>query len=153
MTDMMTNALWGLPDPDTASEFYDDVPTKRFLAWLVDLVVIGLLVAITTVLTVFIGLFFLPLLWLGIGFAYRVITMARGSATLGQRLMSLEFRNHRGERFGFGEAVLHVLLFTVSWSFVIPQVISVITILASPRAQSLYDMVQGTAAINRAAGD
>ena len=102
MTDMMTNALWGLPDPDTASEFYDDVPTKRFLAWLVDLVVIGLLVAITTVLTVFIGLFFLPLLWLGIGFAYRVITMARGSATLGQRLMSLEFRNHRGERFGFG---------------------------------------------------
>ena len=91
--------------------------------------------------------------WLGIGFAYRVITMARGSATLGQRLMSLEFRNHRGERFGFGEAVLHVLLYTVSWSFVIPQVISVITILASPRAQSLYDMVQGTAAINRAAGD
>ena len=34
----MTDTYPGLPDPERAAEFYDGVPTKRFVAWIVDIV-------------------------------------------------------------------------------------------------------------------
>ena len=83
---------------------------------------------------------------------YRVITIANKSATWGMRLASIEFRNHRGERFTTGLAFVHTLAFYASISFVFPQVISIILMLTGARAQGLTDMVLGTAAINRDAG-
>ncbi|WP_420838968.1 RDD family protein [Aliiroseovarius subalbicans] len=153
MSDMTDQrALWGLPDPDMQAEFYADVPAKRLIAWLLDTLVIALITAIIVPFTAFTALFFLPLLFLVVGFIYRVVSLANRSATPGMRMAAIEFRTHRGERFDLSMAVLHTLGYSLSMSFVFPQMISIILMLTSARRQGLSDMVLGTAAVNRNAG-
>ncbi len=65
-------------------------------------------------------------------------------------MMAVELRNHRGARFGFAEALIHTLGYSLSMAFVLPQVISVALMAMSPRGQGLTDLVLGSAAINRA---
>ena len=141
----------GLPDPDLHPGFYSGTVPKRFFAWLVDSILIGLIVGIVVLLTVFIGLFFLPVIWITVEAAYRVITMTGRSATLGQRLFGIEFRNHEGGRFSMGEAAFHVLGYILSMSFLLPQVISIVMMIAGSRGQGLADMFLGNACINRPA--
>lgn len=140
-----------LPDPDTQPQFYEAVPAKRLLAWVVDMLVIFGLCVLVLPFTAFTGLFFWPLLMLVIGFAYRVVTIANGSATWGMRLAAVELRGPDGARLDFAQAVLHVLGYTVSVSLPILQVISVVLMLTSARRQGLTDHVLGTVAINRRA--
>lgn len=142
-------AVGTLPDPDAQPEFYDAIPTKRLLAWIVDSLLIGLFCLLALILSLGIGFFFLPLLMLTVGFCYRAATLAQGSATWGMALMAVEMRRHDGARLDPLTAVLHTLGYTVSMAFVFPQVISVVMMLLSARAQGLTDFVLGTAAINR----
>lgn len=141
----------GLPHPESQAEFYADIPLKRFLAFIVDTILIVVITILLIPLTAFTALFFLGFLCLIVNFAYRTLTLASRSATPGMRLMAIEFRTHHGERFDLGTAFVHTLLFTVSMSMVLPQVFSVILMLISERRQGLSDMLMGTAAINRAA--
>lgn len=141
----------GLPDPDLAPGFYSGIASKRLVAWVVDLVIVGSLTALAVLLTAFVGLFFLPLIWLVIDFSYRTVTLANRSATWGHRLMGIEFRDRTGRRFDLGMAGLHTLGYTLSMSFVLPQVVSVVLMLTGTRRQSLTDVVLGSAAINRPA--
>lgn len=141
----------GLPDPALHGTFYDDVALKRFFAWVIDVILISLITLILIPLTAFTALFFLAGLFMAVGFLYRTISLTRASATPGMRLMAIEFRTFRGEAFDLGTAILHTLGYMLSISFGLPQLISVVTILITPRRQSLTDMVLGSAAINRAA--
>ena len=141
--------IGGLPDPDLRPDFYAGIASKRLAAWVVDLVIVGAMVALAVLLTAFIGLFFIPLIWLVLDFSYRTITLANRSATWGHRLMGIEFRDRTGRRFDLAHGALHTLGYTLSMSFVLPQVISVILMLTGSRRQSLTDIVLGTAAINR----
>lgn len=141
----MTN----LPDPSRQPEFYASVPSKRFFAWIVDLVVILLLVLLALPFTAFLGVFFLPLMYLVFGFAYRVVTLANGSATLGMRLMSIEMRQNDGQRFDLATAFWHTFGYTVSISFILVQVVSVVLMLTTARGQGLSDHLLGTTALNR----
>ncbi|WP_204114031.1 RDD family protein [Shimia biformata] len=147
----MTQTDFRLPDPATQPEFYADVPTKRLIAWIIDMVVIVAICALIVPFTAFTGLFFFPLLVLVVGFIYRVVTMASGSATWGMRLVSIEFRTQFGDRFDLSSAFLHTLGYSVSISIPILQVISVILMLTSARGQGLTDHVMGSVAINRTA--
>ncbi|MZR13180.1 RDD family protein [Maritimibacter sp. DP07] len=152
MESMMTYASYsGLPDPDYQGEFYADVPIKRGIAWVIDTLIVLAMVAFIVVITVGIGLFFAGFLWLVVGFVYRVVTLANGSATLGMRMTSIELRRGDGRRFDLGTAVLHTLGYSLSMSFVLPQVASIILMLTNERGQGLTDLVLGTAALNRAA--
>lgn len=147
----MTEYSWHLPDPITQPEFYSDVPAKRLLAWVVDTVLIVLICLLIVPFTAFTGLFFFPFLLLIVGFAYRVVTIARGSATWGMRLVSLEFRKLDGQRFDLSMALLHTLGLTISFGFPILQVISIVLMLTTERGQGLSDHVLGTVALNRRA--
>ncbi|WP_226780800.1 RDD family protein [Oceaniglobus trochenteri] len=146
-----TQANWGLPDPDSQQAFYADVPSKRFFAWLIDIILITLLTLLTLPLTLFIGLFFLPLLFATLSFMYRVIALTNRSATPGMRLMAIEFRTARGERMDLGSAFMHTLCYFVSMAVFPLQLISIVLMLTTARAQGLTDHLMGTAAINRAA--
>jgi len=99
--------------------------------------------------TAFTGIFFFPFLLLVIGFAYRVITITSGSATIGMRLMSIQFRNQHGVKFGLGEAALHTLGYSISMSMPLLQLISVVMMLTTSRKQGLTDMVMGSVVINK----
>jgi uncharacterized RDD family membrane protein YckC len=144
-------ALWGLPDPDTQSEFYADVPVKRLIAWVVDALLIFLTAFLIAILTVGLGFFFFGFLILVVAFVYRTVSLANRSATLGMRLVAIEMRTHRGERFDLATAALHTLAYQVSVAMVVPQIISIVLMLTSARAQGLTDHALGTAALNMTA--
>lgn len=140
-----------LPDPITQPGFYENVPAKRFLAWVFDAVfVLGLCLVILP-FTGFLGLFFLPSLWLVVGFAYRTITIANSSATWGMRIASIELRNSDGARLGLPEAALHTLGYTISIGVFLLQAVSIVLMCASLRGQSLSDHILGTVMLNRQA--
>jgi uncharacterized RDD family membrane protein YckC len=138
-----------LPDPMVQPEFYDSVTIKRGLAWLIDAVLIAALLVPVVVMTAFVGLFFLPLLFFVTGFIYRVATITGRSATWGMRLMSIEFRDQRGEHFDFSQAFMHTLGYTVSMAIFPLQLISIAMMFLTERGQGLTDMLLGTVAINR----
>jgi uncharacterized RDD family membrane protein YckC len=146
-----TDAYSNLPDPMVQPEFYDSVTIKRGLAWMIDAALILALVVPIVVMTLFIALWFLPLLFFVVGFIYRVATLTGGSATWGMRLMSIEFRDSRGEHFDFSQAFMHTLGYTVSMSIFPLQLISIAMMFLTERGQGLTDMLLGTVAINRRA--
>lgn len=148
----MTPRAYTLPDPQTQPEFYADVPVKRLVAWVVDMVLIALLCVLILPFTAFTGIFFFPFLILVVGFVYRVVTLANGSATLGMRFVGIEFRTQHGDRFELGHAFLHTLGYSISLSFFVLQVISIVLMLTTSRAQGLTDHIMGSVAINRASG-
>ena len=137
------------PDPVLNADFYSGVTAKRAIAWAIDTAMILFLLILALPFTGFLGIFVWPLLWLVVSFAYRTLTLAGGSSTWGMRIMSIEFRAHDGQAFGFGEAFVHTLIYTVSMGFVVPQVVSVLLMALSQRGQSLGDMLLGSVAINR----
>jgi uncharacterized RDD family membrane protein YckC len=141
----------GLPDPDAAPGFYDGVPLKRLLAWLVDAVIVLGLTLLAVPLTAFVAAFFFPVVWLAIGFVYRAATLAAASATPGMRLVGIELRDRWGRPFDAGHAILHTLGYTLSISTLVVQAASIALMLTSARRQGLTDLVLGTAAINRPA--
>ena len=140
-----------LPDPETQPEFYADVPIKRLVAFVIDTVISILIAIVILPFTAFIGLFFFAFLVSGAGFVYRIVTLATGSATWGMRLVSLEMRDRAGQRFDLGTAFLHTTGFYISCAVFPLQLISVILMLTTPRAQGLSDHVMGSVAINRSA--
>ncbi|MEI4486332.1 RDD family protein [Frigidibacter sp. MR17.14] len=143
--------FWGLPDPGAEPEFYANVPVKRLFAWVVDVILIGLLTLVAIPFTAFTALFFLPVVFLCLGFVYRWITIANRSATWGMRLMGIELRDRTGRRFDSGMALIHTLGYSLTVAFVIPQILSAVMMATTARGQGLHDIVLGTTAINKPA--
>ena len=148
----MFDATWHLPDPVSQPEFYADVPVKRLVAWVIDTILIALISALIVPFTFFTGIFFFPLLMLVSGFAYRIVTLANGSATLGMRLTALEFRDPTGARFDLSLAFWHTLGYSISFAIFPLQIISIVLMMTTSRAQGLSDHMLGTVALNRRAG-
>ena len=137
------------PDPDLHPEFYEAVPSKRLFAWVIDMVAITGMALLIVPFTAFTGLFFFPLLYLLVSFCYRVVTLARGSATWGMRFMSIELRTRDDAPFDLQTAVLHTLGFSLSFGVFIVQIASMVLMLTTERRQGLTDLVLGTVALNR----
>ena len=140
-----------LADPIRQPEFYASVAPKRGIAWIIDTVLIALLCLVLLPFTAFTGVFFFPLMIMVVGFVYRVLTIASGSATFGMHLMAIEFRRDDGTRFDFPTAFWHTVGYTVSWAVTPLQLVSVILMLVSARGQGLTDHVLGTTALNKRA--
>ncbi|SEW05252.1 RDD family protein [Cognatiyoonia koreensis] len=141
----------GLPDPQTEAAFYEGVPLKRFIAWVVDAIVITLFSLIAVPFTAFTAIFYFPFMMLFVGFIYRWGTIASRSSTWGMRLMAIEFRNDDGHRFDSGEAALHTLGYTVAWAVFPLQLVSMVMMCVTERGQGLIDTIMHTTAINKPA--
>jgi len=147
----MSEYNWHIPDPQTQPEFYADVPLKRLLAFVVDTVLIVIICLLIVPFTAFVGLFFFPMLMLAVGFAYRVVTIANGSATLGMRVFAIEFRTLAGDKFDLPLAALHTAMLTGSFMFPLIQLASIVMMMTSAHAQGVSDQILGTVVINRRA--
>lgn len=147
----LTDTNWNLPDPVSQAGFYDGVAGKRLIAFFVDSLIICLITAVLIPLTAFIALIFFGFFALIISILYRTISLASGSATPGMRLMGIELRTHKGERFSRNMALVHTLFFHASLAAGLPQLISVVLMATGARGQGLSDHVLGTVAINRTA--
>ncbi|MBE1295921.1 RDD family protein [Phycobacter azelaicus] len=141
--------MTALPDPDYQSEFYASVAPKRLIAWIVDSAIIIALCVAIGILTAFIGFFFWPLLYLMIGFAYRTITIANGSATWGMRFAGIELRDLSGRRLDTQMAALHTGAYTMALALPPLQIVSIIMMMTSARGQGLGDALLGTVMLNR----
>lgn len=137
-----------LPHPETQPDFYEDVNTKRLIAWFIDVLLIAAVTAVLTVFSLFTALFFLPFLYAAVGFIYRWIGLSRHSATIGMRVMSVEFRKNDGEDFDGGTAFLHTAGYYASVAIFPAQLVSIVLMLMSERKQGLTDMVLGTVLLN-----
>ncbi|MEM1374033.1 MAG: RDD family protein [Pseudomonadota bacterium] len=140
-----------LPDPARQAGFYEGVAVKRFIAFFLDLLIILVLSLVPVVATLGLGAFVFPLIFLVVGFLYRVLTLAAGSATWGMRLMAIELRRIDAEKFSMGDAAVHTLAFYFSFGVIPLQLISAVLMLTTARGQGLTDMLFGTVALNRRA--
>jgi uncharacterized RDD family membrane protein YckC len=140
-----------LPDPTRHAAFYDGVPTKRALAWVIDAVIAGIVTALIVPFTVFVALLFLPALFLTVSFLYRFVTIASGSATLGMRIMGITLLDRDGHALDSATAFGHTLIYTVCMAMIVVQVVSIVMMASGGRGQSLGDMVLGTVMVNRPA--
>lgn len=137
------------PDPESYPQFYESIPTKRLLAWCIDMVLIVLICLLILPFTAFVGVFFFPFLVLVIGFIYRCGTLASSGATWGMRIMSMEIRDHEDRPLSGSTAILHTLGYSISIGMPLLQIVSLVLMLTSERRQGLTDHLLGTVALNR----
>ena len=137
------------PDPHAQPQFYDGIPLKRLMAWVVDVLLIAVLCIVILPFTAFTGIFFFGFLFMVVGFVYRWATLAGGSATWGMRLMAMELRQGDDRPLSGAAAFLHTMGYSISLAFPLLQVISIVLMVPSERRQGLTDMVLGTVPLNR----
>lgn len=137
-----------LPDPALAPDLYADLPMKRLIAFGIDVAITILICVALVVATLFIGLIFWPLLLASVGFVYRWVTLARGSATWGMAFVGMELRHLDGARLDPLSAALHTVGFTLSLAVFPLQLVSIGLMLTSPARQGLTDHLLGIAPIN-----
>jgi uncharacterized RDD family membrane protein YckC len=157
MADPSVPASWTgtPPDPLGLPALYDGLIWRRLLAYLVDILIIGLLLAMAWTGLVLLGLLTFGLLWALLPIAGWVIPLGyhawlvggAHNATLGMRLADLEVRTWTGGRPGFGQALLMAALFyaTVMATCFLILVLS----LLNDRRRTLHDYLSGVVVVRR----
>jgi uncharacterized RDD family membrane protein YckC len=141
-------------DPVAQRKLFDGVLGKRFMAFLVDAVIVLLLLAVAAivvlilgVITLSLGWFLFPLVFPVIGLGYNAVTIGGpNSATVGQRLMGLEVRMWFGGKVTPIVAAFHALLFWLSLTIFFP---ILLWPLFDSRKRCLHDILAGVVVINR----
>jgi uncharacterized RDD family membrane protein YckC len=141
-------------DPVAQRKLFDGVLGKRFMAFLVDAVIVLLLLAVAAivvlilgVITLSLGWFLFPLVFPVIGLGYNAVTIGGpNSATIGQRLMGLEVRMWFGGKVTPIVAAFHALLFWLSLTIFFP---ILLWPLFDSRKRCLHDILAGVVVINR----
>lgn len=138
----------GLPDPQRDAQFYDGVPQRRLIAWLIDTMITGLASLVVLVGTFGLAMFIMPLVWVALAGAYRFVTIRASSSTIGMRMAAIELRDRQGHRFDATTAALHTGLYIIANILFPLQILSCFLMYTSRYGQGLHDMVLGTTAIN-----
>lgn len=145
----MTLPNMTLPDPAMHPEVYQDLILKRFLAWVVDALVITALVLAVTLATLLVALFFLPVVALAVSIGYRWVMLSRYGATLGMMLVAIQLRHLDGRTPDPVVCFMHAAIFSLGMFLVVPQIVSIVLMLATPYRQGLNDTILGTTLVNR----
>ncbi len=146
-------------DPYLHPELFRGVLTRRFFAFLIDLVVLSIPVILACLFIAVFGVVTLGLGWAlfwlvspaSVVWALVYFGASLGgphSATLGMRMLDLEMRTWYGAPAYFVLGAMHAVLFWVSVSFLTPLV--VLVGLFNGRRRLLHDILLGTVIINSA---
>lgn len=126
----------------------DGVRRKRIMAFLIDFTLVLLISFAVGVIVFFLGLITLGLGWAlyggiipAVAIVYSGISIANRAATPGMRAAGLVFRMETGERPGFLQGAIHVILFYVSVTFLTPLILLVSFF--NSRKRLLHDMLIG----------
>lgn len=138
-----------LPDPEFDPAFYDHLIAKRFLAWIVDLLITLVLMLVVIVATAFIAALIFPLVWAAIAITYRWVMLTRYGATAGMMVAAIKLRHLDGRRADSGTCLIHSVIYAFTMMFVVTQIGSVALMLTTPYKQGLNDWILGTTLINR----
>jgi uncharacterized RDD family membrane protein YckC len=143
----------GIPDPLVFPELYEELLPRRVLAYFIDLVCIGLIMAVAGIGFVVLWLLSFgllgPVLWFLFGLiplAYHTLLLGGPrSATLGMRCFDLELRSVTGERPGLLQALAQTALFYITIGLTCSLILLVA--LFNRRRRTLHDMLAGTVMI------
>ena len=144
-------------DPWLNAELFHGVLTKRFIAFLIDLIVLSIPIILAVIFITLFGVVTLGLgwflFWLVSPFSVIWALIYYGAslggphgATVGMRMMDIQMRTWTGERPYFILGAVHAVLYWVSVSFLTPFVLLVG--LFNGRRRLLHDIVLGTVFIN-----
>ena len=144
-------------DPRTQPELFRGVLTRRFFAFLIDLIVLSIPVILACLFIAVFGVVTLGLGWAlfwlvspaSIVWALVYYGSSLGgphSATLGMRVMDLEMRTWYGAPGYFLLGATHAVVFWISISMLTPLVLLVG--LFNGRKRLLHDIVLGTVVVN-----
>ncbi len=141
-------------DPVRQAALFDGVIGKRVVAFIIDAIIIGVLWAIAVLAVLVLGVLTLGLAWLlfglifpAVGLGYNALTIGGpNSATIGQRMMGLEWRTWYGGKVTPLIAAFHALLFWFSLAIFCP---ILLWALFDPQKRCLHDIFAGVVALNR----
>ena len=146
----------GIPDPDHDPQFYEGVPARRLIAFVLDTLVIMVLwfivlvmSALVAAVTLGLGLPIMLMFLAGTGLAYRWIMLWQRSATLGMLATGIEVRDQNGDKCNPTTAFLHSFAFIASLYFLPMAIIGWILMASSPHRRAMHDMLLKTVVINR----
>ncbi|HPD92361.1 MAG: RDD family protein [Rhodobacter sp.] len=137
-----------LPHPEDDPAFYDHLIAKRFLAWVIDLLVTALLTLLVIVLTLGLAALVFPLVWAVIAVAYRTVMLTRYGATAGMLVAAVRLRRLDGRRPDSTLCLWHSALYSGSMIVFPVQIASVAMMLTTPYRQGLNDWILGTTILN-----
>lgn len=142
-------------DPAREPELFSGLLSKRVLAFVVDVVLLGLFQLLAVLVVFALGILTLGFAWLLFALPFFAIVAVLyvaftlggpKAATPGMRLAGVTIRFTNGERIGFFFAAAHVILYWVLLSFLTPLVL--IVGLLSNRKRLLHDMLLGVIVLN-----
>jgi uncharacterized RDD family membrane protein YckC len=147
-------------DPATQPELFDGVLARRVVAFLIDLLVIAVPLAVLAIFIFMFGLVTLGLGWFLFFFygpisviwalVYYGLTLgSAASATVGMRMVDLEMRTWYGAPCYFVLGAVHAIGYWLTVTFLTPFILLVA--LFNGRRRLLHDMLVGTIVINNAA--
>ncbi len=145
--------------PWSEPALFEGVLTKRFFAFLIDLLIISLPIILASIFILIFGVITLGLGWAlfwlvspaSVVWAVVYYGMSLGgphSATVGMRMMGLQLRTWKDEPGYFVLGAAHAVLYWLSVSFLTPAVLLVG--LFNQRGRLLHDIVLGVVIINSA---
>jgi uncharacterized RDD family membrane protein YckC len=142
-------------DPVREPELFDGVLSKRFFAFIMDAILIGVFLLVASLVIIAMGVFTLGIAWLLFGLplfaivALLYVGLTLGgpkAATPGMRMAGVTIRSTDGQRIGPIIAAAHSLIFWFSVSVLTPLVLLVGLFSNSKRL--LQDMLLGTVILN-----
>ena len=144
-----------LPDPESSPELFDGLLTRRSIAFVIDLIAMGVLILAFTFVGLIAGLLTFGLAWLALLVVvpasivfYYVITLGSSRrATLGMQMMDLVLTPTRGQPLDGWMALIHAGVFWITAWISLP--LSLLFTLFTPRRQMLHDLVTGTLMVRR----
>ena len=144
-----------LPDPSTAPELFDGLLTRRVTAYLIDLVLIGVLTLALAILGLILGFLTFGLAWLTLLFVvpaaiviYYALTLGSPKrATVGMQMMDIVLTPTREQALDGWMAIFHALLFWVTIWVCWP--VTILVALFTPRRQMIHDLIMGTLMVRR----
>jgi uncharacterized RDD family membrane protein YckC len=144
-----------LPDPATAPELFEGVLTRRMIAFIIDMVIIGLLATLIASVGLVLGFLTLGLGWLALPIVIPLAILGYYAATLGSpmratvgmQLMDLVLTPTRGRPLDGWKILVHPLVFWITVWIAWP--ISLLVALLTPRREMAQDLITGTLMLRR----
>ena len=144
-----------IPDPQTAPELFEGLLTRRVFAFLIDLVVMGLLITVFAIVGLIAGFVTFGLGWLAllvvvpatIVLYYGATLGSPKRATLGMQAMDIVLTPTRGQPLDGWMAIIHAGVFWITTWISWP--LSLLFALFTPRRQMIHDLVTGTLMVRR----
>lgn len=144
-----------LPDPATAPELFEGLLTRRVMAYLIDLAIMGALVLAATIVGGILGFLTFGLAWAALVFVVPAVIVLYYAATLGSsrratvgmQMMDIVLTPTRGQPLDGWLAIVHAGVFWLTFWICWP--ISLLFALFTPRRQMIHDFVVGTLMVRR----